>query len=219
MSNAPRTGVPSSDEILQLTRTAANDQYALAIAWHLVILLAAITLLRRRRLSSRYAEALLVVPALSVFMVSAAYYSWFNTLSFGLLAVMLTLFASDIEGPWRLRGPRWMLILGTALVAFGFCYPHFTAGAWYRSVYAAPIGLVPCPTLAVLAGFTLLTGAHGSRAIPAVLAVWTAFYAGYGIFKLGVVLDVGLLAGMIGLTVLAVKNRRPSSHTVAHAAA
>ena len=112
-----------------------------------------------------------------------------------------------------------MLTLGTALVAFGFCYPHFTAGAWYRSFYVAPIGLVPCPTLAILAGFTLLTGGHGSRAIPAVLAVWTAFYGAYGLLKLGVAIDVGLLAGMIGLAVLAVQNRRSSRSSVAHAAA
>jgi len=211
--------VPSSEEILQLARTVASELSELAIAWHVVILVAAIALLRRKRLSPRYAVPLLVAPALSVFIVSTIYNSWFNAVSFGLLALVLTIGAFKRDGPWRIRGPTWMLILGTALVAFGFCYPHFTAGAWYRSVYAAPIGLVPCPTLAILSGFTLLVGGHESRAVPAVLAVWTAFYAVYGILKLGVALDVGLLAGMIGLVVLAVQNRRSSTSSVAHAAA
>ena len=38
--------------------------------------------------------------------------------------------------------------------------------------------------------------------IPLVLAAWTTFYAAFGIFKLGVMLDVGLVAAVVGLVAL-----------------
>ena len=44
----------------------------------------------------------------------------------------------------------------------------------------------------------------GAQMVPAVLAGWTAFYATFGIAKLGVLLDLGLIAATFGLVVLAV---------------
>lgn len=198
--------MPASSEILaQLTR-AANELGSLAIAWHLVALLVGVAMIRRWRPPARYAPLPLVAPVVSVFMVSLGYGNWFNAASFFVLAVALTFSSVDLAEPPRGRGPAWRSVLGIALVVYGLVYPHFLEGAWYRSLYAAPVGVLPCPTLALIAGYTLVTGAHGTRAVPAVLAGWTAFYAAFGIAKLGVVLDLGLIAATFGLVVLAVQN-------------
>jgi hypothetical protein len=68
--------------------------------------------------------------------------------------------------------------------------------------------VVPCPTLLVLSGFTVLAGGHGSRAVPAVLAGWSAFYAGFGIARLGVWLDLSLIVAVAALTVVALRGVR-----------
>jgi hypothetical protein len=211
--------MPSASEILEQLRLAANQADTLAIAWHVVVLLVGIAMIRRWQPPIRYAPLALVAPVLSVFMVSLGYRNWFNAGSFFVLAVALTFVSVDLVEPSRARGPVWRTVLGIALVAYGVVYPHFIEGAWYRSLYAAPIGVLPCPTLAMIAGYTLVTSGHGTRAVPAVLAVWTAFYAAFGIAKLGVWLDVGLLAATFGLVVLVVQNDHARRHTVAHAVA
>jgi hypothetical protein len=149
---------------------------------------------------------LLVGPVASVFMVALSVGAWFNAVSFAVLAIILAISVADLDQAWRVRRSSWTYVLGIALVAFGSGYPHFVEGPWYRVLYAAPAGVVPCPTLAVVAGFTVLTGAHGSRTVPVALAVWTAFYALFGVFVLGVVVDIGLIAGVIGLVAVAAHN-------------
>lgn len=200
--------MPPASTILEQLTTTTTELTFVAISWHFAILAIALALLARWRPSAPQTALLLISPALSVAIISAAYSSWFNAISFGLLALVLVVALDDIDLRWRLQGPGWSRWLGLALVAYGFCYPHFVAGGWYRAVFAAPVGLVPCPTLAVLVGFTLMGRAGGSRAIPALLAVWTTFYALFGIFVLGVVLDVGLFVAAVGISALAVQNYR-----------
>jgi hypothetical protein len=216
--DATTSSMPTANDILQQLTRAANELSMLAIAWHLVVVLVAAAMLLRWRPSVRYAPLPLVAPVLSVFMVSLGYGNWFNAASFFVLAVALTFVSVDLAEPVRARAPAWRSILGIGLVAFGAAYPHFVDGAWYRQLYAAPIGVVPCPTLALIAGYTLLTSGHGTRKIPAVLAVWTTFYAAFGIAKLGVVLDVGLVVATFGLVALAVQNDRGRG-VIAHAPA
>lgn len=202
--------MPTSSTILEQLAAATNQLTWLAIAWHIAILAIAVVLGQGWRSARRQAALLLVTPALSVGVVATVYGAWFNAVSFGVLALVLLLMTGALEQRWRVRGPLWSKYLGIAMIAYGFCYPHFVDGAWYRSLYAAPVGVVPCPTLAVIIGFTLLSRGSRSRAIPTALAAWAAFYALFGIVILGVVLDLGLLVGAIGVAVLAVKNRRAS---------
>jgi hypothetical protein len=107
-----------------------------------------------------------------------------------------------------MRPGEWSRWAALALIAYGFVYPHFVDGVWYRSLYASPVGLVPCPTLAIVAGFALLVQTRHSRALCAVLAGWTAFYALFGVFRLGVWLDIGLLVAMGTLAIESFPIRR-----------
>lgn len=204
--------MPSSTEILDLMTRASGEQASLAVAWHLAILAAVVAVLAGWRPSVRFAVLLLVAPAVSVAAIATQYANPFNVLSFGLLASLLAAAAGALDDEYRVaRGPLWTVALGGLLIAYGFVYPHFVEGPWYRALYASPVGVAPCPTLAILAGFTLLAGGFGTRAIPAGLALWTAFYAVYGIFQLGVVLDIGLAIAALGLVAIAVAGRRATS--------
>jgi len=98
----------------------------------------------------------------------------------------LTLIANDaataaIAWERAARGPAATTALGVAMIAFGWLYPHFlTFGPVTRYLVAAPMGLIPCPTLSLVIGFALLAGGLSSRAWSIVLAVVGLFYGLFG---------------------------------------
>lgn len=98
---------------------------------------------------------------------------------------------AETANTWRSLATGWHLILGrhrphaqpsahpaaaqieslrralpsAALVVFGWTYPHFVSThSWIEYAYAAPLGLIPCPTLSVVIGFTLLVRDVGTSA-------------------------------------------------------
>jgi hypothetical protein len=195
--------MPTSAELLHQLTTIADAHPIIAIAWHIAMLVAVVWFLLDPPSTER-ATLLVIAPVVSVFLASTGHESWFNSTSFGLLAIALLASRGHLAPRWRTDVPAWSTASGAALILFGSWYPHFTQGPWYQAFLSSPVGLLPCPTLAVVAGFTLLAGGFGSRAIPGVLAVWTTFYGVVGASHLGVTLDLGLLvatAGLVGLTV------------------
>lgn len=189
--------MPITDQILEALSTITDELTWLALGWPVAILIIAVALVAGWRPQLRTLGLLITAPVLSVFVVSISFASLFNAATFGLLAVVCTKLTRDRTE--RIQPGGWQLWTAVALIAFGFVYPHFVDGAWYRSLYASPVGLVPCPTLAVVAGFALLARRSRMRALLAVLAVWTAFYALFGMFRLGVWLDIGLVVAMFAL--------------------
>lgn len=201
--------MPTPEAITRLLATMAHELAWLAIAWHVAILGALAALLAGWRPSRRTACILLAAPVLSVALTSIAYGNAFNAISFAILAVVLTVVGGGLADTRAQPGPRWTLVAGCAAIAFGLAYPHFVEGSWIRVVAAAPLGVVPCPTLALVAGGAIVAGGLGSRAVPAVLALWIAFYAWFGVARLGVTLDLGLAVPFFGL--LGVLRIRESS--------
>ena len=97
------------------------------------------------------------------------------------------------------RGPHWTRGTGVALIAFGWVYPHFLEGPAVAYLYASPVGLVPCPTLAMGVGFALLGNGLGSRVWGLTLATVGLFYGLFGVLHLAVFLDIALVAGAMAL--------------------
>jgi hypothetical protein len=99
----------------------------------------------------------------------------------------------------RLRSSTTATAIGIGLIAFGWLYPHFLQSQpMFMYVLAAPMGLIPCPTLAVLMGFTVLHSGF-SRGWSIAVAAFGLFYGVFGALRLDVWLDVGLLAGALYL--------------------
>jgi hypothetical protein len=74
------------------------------------------------------------------------------------------------------------VLLGSALVAFGWAYPHFLPedpASTY--LYAAPLGLIPCPTLSLVLGVTIVFSNLRSRAWSVILACTALFYGALGV--------------------------------------
>ena len=72
-----------------------------------------------------------------------------------------------------------------------------------KYLYAAPLGLVPRPSLSIAIGFAILASGYGSRRWSIALGLLGSFYAVFGTIRLGAWLDVGLLAASAALLAIA----------------
>ena len=167
--------MPHATEILDGLSVIANQASGIAVTWHVVIAMSLVALAVGWRPSQRTARLLMGVPLASVACVAIV----FNNLVS--------------------RGSAWARAVGVTAIAFGWVYPHFLQGDATAYLYAAPVGLVPCPTLAVAVGFALVGNGLGSRVWSCTLAGLGLFYGLFGVLRLGVLLDIGLVGGAVAL--------------------
>ncbi len=194
--------MPAPSEVLDGLTRIANDAFAFAVAWHLLIALAILLVVAGWRPLERTAALLLLGP-----IGSAALFAWvhgnpFNGAVLTMVVVAGAVLAARIRSGCVASGPRWSSWLGAALVLLAWVYPHFLVGrSALVHLYGSPVGLIPCPTLALAIGVTLLGGGF-ARSWSTMLAGVGALYALYGALRLGVLVDLGLLAGAAGLFAL-----------------
>jgi len=201
--------MPSPEAILSLAATTANQHRTLAIGWHVFLGTILVALLAGWRPSNRFAGNLLVAPLLSVSVLAWASGNPFNGAMFAALALLLIGLVTRVSTEPVNVASSLLLLPGALLVAFGWTYPHFlTADHWAAYTYAAPFGLLPCPTLSAVIGLTLVLGMLRSQAWSVTLAAAGFVYGAIGVFALGVTLDYGLLAGatLLGVVVAGVST-------------
>ncbi len=200
--------MPTPGEILAGLISITNRGFIFAVAWHLLVGAGLIAAYQQWRASPRLEGALLIAPLLSVSAFAWGVHERFNGTVFLALSAALGLISWRSN---RVAVPRqkWTRVLGVVLISFAWVYPEFLRG-WPQVTYliAAPMGLIPCPTLALVMGFTLLGYGPSSRAWAVVLALAASFYAGVGVMRLGVTIDLVLLVGAMGLAVRALGRSR-----------
>jgi hypothetical protein len=101
---------------------------------------------------------------------------------------------------------------GALLLAVGWVYPHFletTRPALY--LVAAPLGIIPCPTLFAMLGITLLTRGSSSSVGSLLIAAVALFYGAIGAFALKVHIDAMLAIGALLVVASAVSAPRSSA--------
>lgn len=204
--------MPSSADILGGLATTANDWRGVAIVWHVFLGTLLLSLVLGWRPSRRLAGLLLATPAASVSALSWASGNPFNGTAFTALSLVLAAIAIGLPvRPVRL-GARPLLVPGILLVGFGWAYPHFLqTNGWTSYLYAAPLGLLPCPTLSSIIGVSLIVDLLGSRLWGLVLTAVGVAYGLIGAFQLGVGIDLVLLAGALWTGVAAIDTRISSN--------
>jgi len=196
--------MPSPEAILSLAATTANEYRMLAMGWHVFLGTILVALLAGWRPSNRVAGYLLVAPVLSVSAVAWASGNPFNGATFAALALLQIGLATRLSSEPVTIASSFLFLASALLVAFGWTYPHFLPAAeWTAYTYAAPLGLLPCPTLSAVIGLTLVLGVLRSKVWSMTLAAAGFAYGAMGVFTLGVTLDFGLLAGATLLGVVA----------------
>lgn len=196
--------MPTPEEILRGLSQAANQWLALAIGWHVAIAAVIGALAFGWRPGRRATGLMLASLCASVAVVAVLAGNPFNGSIFGLLTGALVVLALRLSPAPLSRGaPTWAVVVGWLLAAFGLVYPHFLDQPAAMYLIAAPVGVVPCPTLAVVIGFSLLAAGLQSRAWCWVLVAAGAFYGIFGVVRLGVVLDMALFVGTAALGLIA----------------
>lgn len=193
--------MPTPDQILSILKQTANDFLPLAFIWHayfLIVISAALF----KRISIKVMGFALSLPVLSVSILSILSKNAFNGLLFGILAIGLVIIASRLSPELVQAGPIWEFIAGLFLFLFGSVYPHFL-GVGFLPIYliGAPMGLIPCPTLSVVIGVTLMANGFQSRSWSLTLTAFGLFYGIFGALKLGVMIDWFLFGGSLILLV------------------
>jgi hypothetical protein len=124
----------------------------------------------------------------------------FNGTTFAVLSMSLAAVAWRLPAE-RVRIAKWSSVaLGAVLVVFGWVYPHFVeAQSWTSLAVAAPLGLVPCPTLSVIIGLTMTFDLLRSKGWSWILSAFGIAYGLVGVLMLGVRIDVVLLLGGVVL--------------------
>jgi hypothetical protein len=196
--------MPSSQEILDGLGAIANGWRTLAIAWHVVFAAGLIALVVGWRPGRRLAGTLLAIPLASVSLLAWLSGNPFNGTTFAVTALALAGIGLRLSRDRIKIGARWPVILGVCLAAFGWVYPHFLqTDSWATHLYAAPLGLIPCPTLSAVVGIALVFRGLDSRGWSLVLAAIGVVYGLIGWLRLGVTLDAVLLFGASVLAIAA----------------
>lgn len=196
--------MPTPEEILAGLSAIANDWRLLAIFWHGYFAALIFGLFAGLRLKGRLFGILLAAPMLSVSALAWIHGNPFNGFFFALTGVVLIGIAARIEIERLSIAPMRLTIPGALLILFGWVYPHFlqdTGATAY--LYSAPTGLVPCPTLSVIIGFTLVLRGLGSRVWCLVLSAVGLFYGAFGAGRLGVTIDWILFIGALATVYVA----------------
>lgn len=200
--------MPAPEDILAGLHSIANEALPIAIVWHLLAFAGVAGVALGWRPTRRVVGLMLTLPAASVALIAWTHGNPFNGSVFTALVAALGFLGLRLPARPPGRAPSWALTLGCLMVVFGFVYPHFVeTDSWWTYLYAAPTGLVPCPTLAVMIGIALAADGLGDRRWSLVLAAAGFFYGVFGTVRLGVTLDVGLIAGASGLLAKAARGR------------
>jgi hypothetical protein len=189
----------STEAILTAASAITNEWRGVATAWHVVFALVVLAI-ASRTVPRAGVASVLAVAALSVAALAAWSRNPFNAGVFLVAGVIMLRLAATMGAAPILFATRLEVVAGMLLVAFGAVYPHFlVASSWTQYLYQAPLGLIPCPTIAVIAGVTLIADRFGSKGWSRVVGTLAAFYGLVGVLVLGVVIDVALMAGAVML--------------------
>jgi hypothetical protein len=188
--------MPTRDEILAGLTWLANEYTGIAVVWHAITFLLIAALFAGWKPKNNLMILMLTSLLMSVSAVASLQGNFFNASFFALL-VIVSIYVTFRSGNDIIKGNKsWPDIIGLLLIIFGLFYPEFfKANSLLEYTYAAPTGLIPCPTLAVLTGFTLLYRGFGSATWAMALVISGMFYGLFGVFYLGMYLDWFLVAG------------------------
>lgn len=190
--------MPTSEAILVELKTIANDWQLLSALWHAYFAALILALILRFRPTKRAAGLALALPVLSVSILAWVYANFFNGAIFALLGIVLIAVGARLGCEAVEIAPPWLTVVGALMLGFGWTYPHFLENATAIDyLYAAPAALIPCPTLSIVIGFTLILGGFRSRLWCLVVAMAGIFYGAYGAARLGVTIDWVLFVGAL----------------------
>ena len=195
--------MPTPEQIHDSLSEIAKSWQLIAILWHLYFAMLAVGLIKGARPTKRFTGILLLLPLLSVSVLTWLSGNPFSGIMFAASGGVLFFIALRLPASGVQVARWWAIVPGILLVIFGWGYPHFLeTTSFLPYVYAAPTGLIPCPTLSIVIGFSLLLGRLGSRAWSVIFGVMGIVYGLVGTLILSLALDWVLLIGAVILVII-----------------
>jgi len=194
--------MPKTSDIINGLQSIVNDYSAVAIIWHIVFYLILAALIAKWQPSNRLTAILICLPLVSVAVLAFISGNPFNGILFSVMAVLTLIFGLKASHEPIQTSQLIFMVTGILMIVFGLVYPHFiSAGSFLKYLYAAPVGLIPCPTLSILIGFLLVYNGISSQSITLTFVVFGLFYGIFGVLKLAVFIDIFLVLGSLSLLV------------------
>jgi hypothetical protein len=201
--------MPTTEQILSGLKSITNTWWQLAFFWHIYFGAIVIALIFGVRLSKRLSGILLSLPILSVSFVAWISLNPFNGILYALIGILMIIFSIKLPREKVSIAPLWIIIPGIIMFIFGWVYPHFLEySSSFAYLYAAPTGLIPCPTLSIVIGLMLILNGLESRALMLLLGIIGLYYGITGVIQLGVLIDLILLLGAIMILIVAFARKR-----------
>lgn len=202
--------MPTSEEILAGLQAITNKHEIFAIGWHAVFYVVLFLLaVKKWKPSNRLLLSLISLPFYSVAVFAMISGNIFNGTLFMMIASFV--FVSGVTASAEKIAVSEMMftLSGIIMLIFGLAYPHFLeTNNILGYLYASPFGLIPCPTLSAVIGFMLVYRGFGSKYAMLVMIVSGLFYGVFGVFKLGVYIDIVLIFGAVMKGVGYVRERK-----------
>lgn len=202
--------MPTTAETLDGLRSISNNYTMVSIYWHIVIYSAIVLILSGLwRPTNRIAGMSLSLPFLTVALLAWFSGNPFNGILFSILTIFFLIYGFKLTQERIKYSSLFYRISGIILLLFGLWYPHFLeADSVWEYLFAAPTGLIPCPTLSLAIGIALIYNGFNSNPLKIILLCFGFFYGLFGILKLGVYLDAVLLFGTVVLLIQSLNKRR-----------
>lgn len=190
----------SKEEILAGLTALANEYANIAIAWHVVILILFTALFAGWKPGNSLMILVLSSMLMSVSAFASLQDNFFNAAVFAFLVIM-SLYATVKSNTEKITGDRSRPdIIGLLLIIFGLVYPEFLkTNSLIEYSYASPTGLIPCPTLSVVTGFSLMYKGFRSQLWSVMIGISGMFYGLMGVFYLEMYIDWVLVGGAMYL--------------------
>jgi hypothetical protein len=185
----------SPDDIIRALHYLADHYVNVAISWHIIIYgFLLFILIAKRKVTNRLIGGLLSLPVFSVSIFAWQIQNPFNGTLFLILGMLLFVFSFKVKSQRIVVNPSFAIrASGIAILLSGLIYPHFLGQEFSIYLYAAPTGIIPCPTLLMITGFSLIFLLKQSYKWMMALLVADVLYGLLGVFLLGVELDIMLL--------------------------
>ncbi|HXK59464.1 MAG TPA: hypothetical protein PLP42_06160 [Acidobacteriota bacterium] len=209
--------MPTPEQIVEDLRQIANNWRSLALFWHVYLGALALWLTLGFRPCRRVMGILLALPFASVSLLAWMTGNPVNGAVFALATVSLALISVKMTPrPVRPRGAPWV-IAGVVILAFGWIYPHFLeTTSLLPYLYAAPAGLIPCPTVSIIIGLTLVLRGLESRSWSMIVGSIGVVYGLFGALRLAVSIDWMLVAGSFAVLLQASSSSTVSNYPSAN---
>lgn len=190
--------MPTAPQILAALTELSRAWWQLAVGWHAYFIMLGVALALKWRPTRQAAGLLLIAPVVSVSALAWLSGNPFTASVFGAVLFAAVMICRRLPRATISIAGLPLMLVGVVLVLFGLAYPHFLEpGSTVRYLYAAPIGIVPCPTLSAIVGASIIVDSLTSRSWGLLVGAAGIFYGVFGAVHLGVNLDWVLFIGAL----------------------